>query len=47
LDPPFPPKRPPGPIPAVPLFLMFRIVAGMVLAGLAATTLFFLLFAMR
>jgi len=42
LDPPFPSKRPPGPIPAVPSSLMFRIV----LAGLA-TALFFLLFAMH
>ncbi len=42
LDPSFPSKRPPGPIPAVPSSLMFRIV----LAGLA-TALFFLLFAMH
>jgi hypothetical protein len=46
LDPPFPPKRPPGPIPAVPSSLLFRIVAGVVLAGLA-TALFFLLFAIH
>ena len=46
LDPPFPPKRPPGPIPTVPSSLLFRIVAGLVLAGLA-TALFFLLFAIR
>ncbi len=46
LDPPFPPKRLPGPIPTVPSSLVFRIVAGVVLAGLA-TTLFFLFFAMR
>jgi len=46
LDPPFPPKRPPGPIPTVPSSLLFRVVAGLVLAGLA-TAVFFLLFAMR
>src|SRR5438552_292949 len=46
LDPPFPPKRPPGPIPTVPSSMMFRILAGAVLAGLA-TALFFLLFAIR
>jgi hypothetical protein len=46
LDPPFPPKRPPGPIPATPSSLLFRIVAGLLLFGLAAITLF-LLFAKR
>ena len=46
LDPPFSPKRPPGSIPTVPSSLLFRVVAGFVLAGLAAA-LFFLLFAMR
>lgn len=46
LDPPFPPKRPPGPIPTVPSSLLFRIVAGFVLAGLAAALLL-LLFALR
>src|SRR5438477_11746432 len=46
LDPPFSPKRPPGSIPTVPSSLLFRIVAGLVLAGLA-TALFFLLFALR
>lgn len=42
LDPPFPSKRPPGPIPAVPSSLLFRIFAGLLLAGLAATILFLL-----
>jgi len=42
LDPPFPPKRPPGPIPAVPSSLLFRILAGLLLAGLGAGILFLL-----
>jgi hypothetical protein len=42
LDPPFPPKRPPGPIPTVPSSLLFRIFAGLLLAGLAVTILFLL-----
>jgi len=42
LDPPFPPKRPPGPIPTVPSCLLFRIFAGLLLAGLAVTILFLL-----
>ena len=42
LDPPVPPKRPPGPIPTVPSSLLFRIFAGLLLAGLAATILFLL-----
>ncbi len=46
LDPPVPPKRPPGPIPTVPSSLLFRIFAGLLLAGLAVTILF-LLFAKR
>jgi len=46
LDPPVPPKRPPGPIPTVPSSLLFRIFAGVLLAGLAVTILF-LLFAKR
>jgi len=46
LDPPFPPKRPPGSIPTVPSSLLFRIFAGLLLAGLAVTILF-LLFAKR
>jgi hypothetical protein len=43
LDPPFPPKRPPGPIPTS---LLFRIFAGLLLAAFAAATLF-MLFARR
>jgi len=46
LDPPVPPKRPPGPIPTVPSSRLFRIFAGLLLAGLAVTILF-LLFAKR
>jgi len=43
LDPPFPPKRPPGSIPTVPSSLLFRIFAGLLLAGIAVLT-FLLLF---
>jgi hypothetical protein len=49
LDPPFPPKRPPGPIGPIrwtPASLLYRILAGLLLAALAAATLF-LLFAKR
>jgi hypothetical protein len=46
LDPLFSPKRPPVSIPTVPSSLLFRVVAGFVLAGLAVA-LFLLLFAMR
>jgi hypothetical protein len=46
LDPPFPPKRPPGPIPAIPSSMFFRILSGLLLAALAAAVLF-LLFAKR
>ena len=42
VDPPIPPKRPPGPIPTVPSSLLFRIFAGLLLAGLTATILFLL-----
>jgi len=45
LDPPIPPKRPPGPIPTVPSSLLFRVFAGLLLAGLAA--ILFLLFAIH
>ena len=44
VDPPIPPKRPPGPIPAIPSSPLFRILAGLILAGIAVT-LFFLLLA--
>jgi hypothetical protein len=46
VDPPIPPKRPPGPIPTVPSSLLFRVFAGLLLAGLTAAILF-LLFGMR
>jgi hypothetical protein len=46
LDPPVPPKRPPGPIPATPASLLFRILAGLLLFGLSVGILF-LLFARR
>jgi hypothetical protein len=42
LDPPFPPKKPPGPILTFPTSLLFRIVAGLLLAAFAAATLFLL-----
>ena len=42
VDPPFPPKRPPGPIPTVPASQLFRIVAGLLIAGLAGTILLLL-----
>ncbi len=42
LDSPFPPKRPPGPIPTVPSSLLFRVFPGLLLAGLAAAILFLL-----
>jgi hypothetical protein len=43
LDPPVPPKGPPGPIPATPSSLLLRIFAGLILAGITVT-LFFLIF---
>jgi len=42
LDPPVPPKRPPGPIPTIPSSLLFRIFAGLLLAAIVAGTLFLL-----
>jgi hypothetical protein len=49
LDPPFPPKRPPGPIPTFPTSLGFRILAALLLAAFVALTAatLFLLFARR
>jgi hypothetical protein len=44
LDPPFPPKRAPGPIPAVPSSLLFRIVAALLIAGITAM-IFLMVFA--
>ena len=46
LDPPVPPKRPPGPIPAAPTSLFLRIFGSLLLLGLTAGILF-LLFARR
>ena len=46
LDPPVPPKRPPGPIPAASASLFLRVPAGLLLLGLASGVLF-LLFARR
>jgi hypothetical protein len=43
LDPPVPPKRPPGPIPAAPTSLLWRIVGALLLAALAVG-IFLLLF---
>lgn len=43
LDPPVPPKRPPGPIPATPTSLFLRILGGLLLLGLTAGILFLLL----
>ena len=42
LDPPVPPKRPPGPIPAAPTSLLWRIAAVVILAALAAMTIMLL-----
>lgn len=42
LDPPVPPKRPPGPIPAVPASLSLRVLGAVLLLGLAAGILFLL-----
>jgi hypothetical protein len=44
VDPPLPPKRPPGSAPTVPSSLFIRILAGLILTGIAVA-LFFLLFA--
>jgi hypothetical protein len=44
VDPPIPPRRPPGPIPAIPSSPLFRILAGLILTGIVVT-LIFLLFA--
>ena len=43
LDPPFPPKRPPGPIPSVPSSLFVRILAGLLLTGVVIATLLLLI----
>jgi hypothetical protein len=43
LDPAFPPKRPPGPIPAASASLLWRIVGALLLAGLAIANFLLLL----
>jgi len=42
LDPPRPPKRPVGPIPSAPTSLLWRVAAGVLLAGITAIMLFLL-----
>lgn len=42
LDPPVPPKRPPGPIPVIPASLALRILGGLLLVGVVAGILFLL-----
>jgi hypothetical protein len=42
LNPPFPPNRPPGPVPSAPTSVRFRIFAGLILLGLAAAILYLL-----
>lgn len=44
LDPPRPPRRPPGPLAALPASFLRRLLAGLILAGLVLF-LFLLLFA--
>jgi hypothetical protein len=43
LDPPVPPKRQPGPLPAIPASTWLRIFAAIVLIGIAALTFLMLL----
>jgi hypothetical protein len=43
LDPPGPPKRPPGPLAALPASFLIRLLAGLILAALAIS-IFFLAF---
>lgn len=43
LDPPFPPKRPPGPVPSIPSSLFMRILAGLLLAGVVTAALWLLI----
>jgi len=42
VDPPLPPRRPPGPIPGAPTSLFLRVLGGLLLLGLAAGILFLL-----
>lgn len=44
LDPPIPPRRPPGPLVPLPTSFLLRLFAGLILAGLGLTTLLLLLF---
>lgn len=44
LDPPGPPKKPPGPLAALPASFLLRVMAGLILAGLGLTTLFLVFF---
>lgn len=43
LDPPVPPKRPPGSIPTTPVSLFLRVLGSLLLLGLAGGVLFLLL----
>jgi hypothetical protein len=42
LDPPVPPRKPPGPIPAIPRSMLAKIFAVVILLGLAAAALLLL-----
>jgi hypothetical protein len=42
LDPPGPPKRPPGPLAGQPASFLTRLLAGLILAGLGLFVLFLL-----
>jgi hypothetical protein len=42
LDPPGPPKRPPGPLAALPASFLGRVLAGIILAGVVLFILFVL-----
>jgi hypothetical protein len=44
LDPPVPPRRPPGPLAALPASFLMRLLAALILLGLAGS-LYLLLFA--
>ncbi len=44
LDPPGPPKRSPGPLAALPVSFLLRVIAGLILAGLGLTALFLVFF---
>jgi hypothetical protein len=47
LDPPGPPKRPFGPLAALPSSFLFRVLAGLILAAAGILLLFLLLFRWR